>query len=41
MPDKDKDKEPETAKEQVNSKPGNQSDLEEAFPTLVNDQVTD
>ena len=30
----DKDKEPETAKEQVNSKPGNQSDLEEAFPDV-------
>ena len=37
----DKEKEPETAKEPVNSKPDNQSNLEEAFPTLVNDQVTD
>ena len=38
----DKEKESETAKEQpVSSKPGNQSNLEEAFPTSVNDQVTD
>lgn len=37
----DKDKQTETAKELADSQRDNQASLEEAFPTSVNDQITD
>ncbi|MDQ0919190.1 hypothetical protein QFZ78_005450 [Paenibacillus sp. V4I5] len=37
----DKEKQSETAKELADSQRDNQASLEEAFPTSVNDQITD
>ena len=37
----DKEKQQETAKEIADGQQGNQASMEEAFPTAVNDQITD